>query len=132
LSFQTIDPFFNLPTQYQEEVTILQENWTEEAFNNALGIWRKGYSISSRESSHETLPLITDFFRRTAQLQMSNEVPQWLDSVTEQMLPTLRQFTSPKKIYEVERMAAAVRILLGEIPITFLAPTQHAACFCCG
>jgi hypothetical protein len=73
------------------------------------------------------LPEICAFFTNAIQLWMPRAVPAWLESCVEPMQQDLKHFTSAKKVYEVERMSAIIRLVLGTTAKTELAHVLHDA-----
>ena len=108
---QTSNPLSQLPSGFQEEISVLLENSNKKPFEQVFTTNGSVKENAQNESSY--LPLITHFFEKSAHMQMPNSVPPWLDSAVEKLLPALKHFSPPKKIYEIEHMVALVRLLLG-------------------
>ena len=107
-----------MPKQFQQELEYLEESTAMQMLVDTSGSIEGCDEGPLRNSGAESreLPNIKQFFVKIRRLRMSKAVPEWFEREVVQMKPDLKLFTCAKKIYEVERMAAAVRLVLGEIP----------------
>jgi hypothetical protein len=91
---------------------MLQENSAADLLGRAVSD-ASGNRFDCCSANCTELPVIGNFFNEVIQYWMPRTVPAWLESVVEPMQPNLKHFTSAKKVYEVERMSAIVRLVLG-------------------